>query len=1759
MFVFLLISTSTTLFATSWVVDATTTTAYTSPSPYDNYSDITTTLSISGAAALEVTISGETESNYDFLYITDESGNTQSFDGTLNETITIIGSSITLRFSSDYSVTRDGVTISIVSTSVPIDPEVCPGTVLPTLDGTSVSAVDNYSNVNLPPNTTYYYNFTPTASGTIQVDTSANKTYNSLYILDGCGSTLWSATNNSNDKSSPEIDVTAGQLIVIAFERRYTTDITVDIDFTYTVISTVITAVNDNWSIQANTPLSANVITNDTGSNINVIATTQPNDGVVVMQADGSFVYTPNTDFTGTSIFTYTITNDGGTTTSVATVSITVSTAILNAVDDTYNTLAGTAISGNLLGNDSGTGITLTSNTVLAPDRGTLSISPNGDFTYTPDSNESGIDTFSYTITDVNGDTDDANVTINIETDFTEGVYLDFLLINPPNTRNVIGNYKIAGNTVLCLTANTTGYGGECTDDSSVTSNLRVSKYLDIDNDGGTWNSTSSYIEFDAPYDPARGIVWAGLFWGGRISSDDDRPIRYAIENGSNSFSTVEVGAGGSVGAIDIETLGAPNIKLKIDTGTYSDILASKFHTSPGSGGETYAAFADVSAVLQSANLGLGKHTFTVANLTTMEGRENSPGAFGGWSLVVIYAEDYTNGKPRNISIYNGFIDIGTSNNPIEISGFKLPTSGNVQAQLSVFSGEGEYLYGRRNGNTNSDWMKISDSVNSGYQYMPGKTEGDHLGNRDNMFDALLDNILRDTIPGEFNNLTSNNVGVDVDNYDVSSLMTGYRDADENISSIYIQMFSDNDYITPSMMAFSAELYVPELCYDYTLDIDGHVLTSENNEIKTPFGGFGQDLTTVIYLKSLEGDIPLSDININYSILDTSQLQYDYQNCSTEISETGEYDYSDACLYTHSASNSGFSMYIGTGKTNSSGGIINALENRYIKFDTEFQASTVSTAFTFSVDYTVDYGSGAVPLRKEFSVADLCEPINSGFFPQLGYFNVTDSTNTINQWNLYTQTANRAFNLKLYAYDASNPTQAIANDLNLTVEVEMIRADNFNRDANTACNDEHSILADVPSKFVDFNQSKTADLSYAGSDINLAYRSTAMRVWYLTDISGDGFLTDNHHCTRNNQDECIVLYNRDYTSGGKCANECRTNLSTGNCYDCLRSYYGRKVCSRDNFSIRPESFLTQIRDSNQSEDITQTNIQIADSTTTSAAFSIVAGYEYRFDINATNHLNNNATPRYRQHFEPGSNIHRVSMEWFPDGHTVTNCNDTEDKNISLNIFNGSSVNFHAQTSYLDKVDQIGKYRFSVYDQNWTSADWDDDQMTHHSLNDPITGMNFANYYIEGNDCTYDSTAVFPVENPTINPRPGCKISSVHTNADTGTEYMFLYAQYYPYTFNVNGLSIGAGSSNDKNFVYINSLDSNLYPNGVDENMSFNIQGTFTATGKNGLPVSNFVENCYAESIDMSLYQHYNHSLPSNVNFMTYDLIDYNTTDSDVIIRPREQADFSQANLATTSPLIPLVIDQGAQFFKKDMNGSITMDLGYNFARTNDTPLNPRLVTMKDFNITYTTQPATVYVDLQTDYKIFGNKDIDQNVTFLYARAKPGQLFYDDVTNANIITPVSVVVYCDLGYTVCQNRGIMALLAQTNETSWWKSWDHTNTDGNIELVSTPTSALASTSVSIINEGEDRTINVSRGTATLPVVIPVNLVVNDPDNPPAPANYTDRWFIYNPESPILAPSPFYRVRFIGGSGWAGQGDTGYVVGGQSNVKKNKRMEW
>jgi len=140
--------------------------------------------------------------------------------------------------------------------------------------------------------------------------------------------------------------------------------------------------------------------------------------GTVVMNADGSFTYTPDADFSGIDAFDYTACDDDN---NCATVTVTITVLPINdapiAVDDNYTTIENIAITGNASTNDSDVDSSpLTYSLISGPVSGVVtSFGTDGSFGYSPNTNFSGTDSFIYEVIDSDGLTDQATVYITVE------------------------------------------------------------------------------------------------------------------------------------------------------------------------------------------------------------------------------------------------------------------------------------------------------------------------------------------------------------------------------------------------------------------------------------------------------------------------------------------------------------------------------------------------------------------------------------------------------------------------------------------------------------------------------------------------------------------------------------------------------------------------------------------------------------------------------------------------------------------------------------------------------------------------------------------------------------------------------------------------------------------------------------------------------------------------------------------------------------------------------------------------------------------------------------------------------------------------------------------------------------------------------------------------------------------------------------------------------------------------------------------------
>ena len=1640
------------------------------------------------------------------------------------------------------------------------------------------SVQDGNGNVN-----EYYYSISPGVAAILTLSSYSSTDNTSVYLSTSCPPASGDRILNNGQvlptPGSASLTISAGQTFYISIDESTNQSKVANYQFNLSLVTSTPTVTDAIFNINENASngiLVGTVSTTD-GAPTSFTIVSGNDDGIFQIDDSGVLTVADNTDLDYESATSHDLTvradnTLGNGTSGTITIDINDIEEDPPIVSNGTFSISETSSNGTLVGTVSTSGGTPASFIIVSGNSdGIFTIDNTGIITVLDNSNLDYATTNSYSLeiqasNIVGSDTGTTVITITqASNEFDTSNPRDFVKVNADT--NIFGDLVMIGNQSLCWKNGTS----DCVEPPSGASNNDYTQHNinkdSIADDAGYANSTSS----DLTLGPDDIVVEAWLYWIGRI---DDEDSKRALAN---------------------------TVRLRVPgASTYTTItsLASKFNWMTDGDLFDYGGGANITSYVQAA----GGGTYWVADLQATEMSNQG----SGWTIAVIVRDTTTNTRTmKNISLYDGFQGVFDGDNDYPdsvtstISGFRTPNSGTIDSNLIVFAGESDRSLNDSLSITNSTGtVLLQDSRNT------------------------TSNVQNGTISKDGANVISRNpnyentLGVDIDEIDTSDVL------DHDQQSTDITVTSNGDRIFLAMYGFATELYIPQLCYDYAYKQYDRYFTEDNNGSSTPdIVGTGLStsapITVELFFQNVEdSDILFSNVTVDITDINTSQATYVAN--STFVINPGEvfplqYDTLTGIPINDIDSQDYFFLDYSLDPLTTS---INMPLGADIHYEIVFADGS---GVTSTIPHTTNIDS--MPLCSALNFA--YEPIYGVFNVEDAALAGSEDDTSGQLYNLPTQTANRPGNYKIAAYDFVN--RNTRKDVSTIVAVELIDAGKYHG-IDASCTEPGSALtpriwvtfgttADSNVSLTDFNAAtiqhaidngllstdilNQTPLNSPGEYYQNVRENAAFRISYNTPGDGDLLNLELDSCTGQQVAPCWRVNNFPDLSqlnlgagAGNCAQDIDGNINStdkipqncGNagaagmdsielatCMECIYGYNINFLCSRDNFAIRPESFRVQLKDQDQSDATQQSVIALNDDISivhdndneNNTGYQIAAGYQYALEVNATNHENETPTPGYDVSFlhDGDDGTRTFQLKW----HDIANnadCNVIEDQNQTATFFDGQMVLLNGQIDLNISSNQVGKYDLNLFDKLWTRVDWDPTAMTHQ------TGTHF----LTGKDCVENSSYVpqFPTDTTisgiNLANVSGCDItSSNHTNTDTTAQFADLPLRVHPYKFSTGGLTVGARPTNDSSnnaFVYINTPDLNLYPDGIDENMSYNVQGTFAAVGKDSGRLSNFVDNCYADSIHMSLYQNYNHIVPALEPYLSYDLIDHNTTDSSVIIRARENDIFSDYNLATTDPIVPLVIDQTQDYFEKDMEGSITMDLGYNFVRAMNAPLNPRHIHMRDFNLTYTTPPTGIYADLTNTHEIFGNINMDQNVTFMYGRAKPAQTYYETINN-NIDTPVSVIVYCDLGYTECQNRNIMALVAQTSEANWWKSWDHNNNptlsgmDGTIELVSAPTSALNDTSVTIVSEGEDPTVNVNNG-GVAPLLVPVNLVVNDPAAA-APADYTDRWLIYNEYSATTPPIPFYRVKFLGASGWVGKGDTGHVVGDDVNTKNNRRLEW
>ena len=209
-----------------------------------------------------------------------------------------------------------------------------------------------------------------------------------------------------------------------------------------------ITAGDDSLSIDEDAgAIAGSVATNDSSDQSGSLTyrlLSSASHGELSFAADGTYTYTPDSNFHGTDTFVYEVQGShGGVTQATATITVDAvidlssSEGALNLTEDTG------AAAGNVSGDNSTTsGGTLSY--ALAPDgnpaNGTLVMNSDGSYSYTPDKNFSGDDSFQYVVTDSDsGESAVQTVSITVDPDVEIPAMSAVITENIPGLPNATG------------------------------------------------------------------------------------------------------------------------------------------------------------------------------------------------------------------------------------------------------------------------------------------------------------------------------------------------------------------------------------------------------------------------------------------------------------------------------------------------------------------------------------------------------------------------------------------------------------------------------------------------------------------------------------------------------------------------------------------------------------------------------------------------------------------------------------------------------------------------------------------------------------------------------------------------------------------------------------------------------------------------------------------------------------------------------------------------------------------------------------------------------------------------------------------------------------------------------------------------------------------------------------------------------------------------------------------------------------------------
>ncbi|NPA65539.1 MAG: hypothetical protein GXO11_01520 [Epsilonproteobacteria bacterium] len=963
------------------------------------------------------------------------------------------------------------------------------------------------------------------------------------------------------------------------------------------------------------------------------------------------------------------------------------------------------------------------------------------------------------------------------------------------------------------------------------------------------------------------------------------------------------------------------------------------------------------------------------------------------------------------------------------------------------------------------------------------------VSNEDHPEDSFFNSTINDSIQ---RNPAYPSARLDLDYIDLVDILSPSQ------TSAVIKPRSGGDRYTASYFILSAELRTFDFCYDYTYGQDGYYQTAPSIKPARIEGIFNENPINVkLYFKNQENsDITVSNLTVNIDPIDSNTT---YKSDSTYVTKPKS---SSQEFVPDEGRDTGPNK-----DNNISIGEVNSLDYFYTYYSVEHTNDELNASVNvfLNFDMSIDINGSTLYFENQKLNLSNMEPCSGGaiYEPVRGRFNVVhpsmedEDLSSKYYYNLPTQVVKRKENFKVLSLDPDNLDTA--QTVSTVVGLEMLRVDGFHYTTATCTDTNTSVISDRVWVVLDNSITGDAeeDTLYSAKFFDNAVRNAAFRIVMNFADNNDSL----YGITKSGDTYGISNLTTDATSCG-CLEYGMSKTQLDSCMECLYGIKTKVLCSRDNFAIRPVAFHMSLKDINGSVTIPEG----------STSQTVAAGYDYQLDINATTYIGSSASVGYIRSISDDSNFSSgtaIGYQWNPTSATLV-CNAPTDKMISINFSNG-----HATKT--TKIDNVGEYNLALRDREWTVVDYL--YILHHT----------SPYFKASFDCQLGSTTV-PASNSGI--LVGCDISSEYH--ENGQDYYDYKLNAVPYKFDLTTLASSIRPDNasaNNGWLYDASIDNLVSGDYPDINMSYHIYGQITAKGKDNTQLTNFTQNCYAKDVSFTLPRS-TYSDTTMTFRQSIETLDENGSRIAINFEDGNNSDYT--------------LNIQSDKFVKARNGSASINTRYNFEKEVDKAKNPQKITFNTLSIDCAiASECSAYADGSTSHTPISNKDINDTVTFLYAKVHAPRTITktDDVD-----VPIYYETYC---YGVGCDKTLLpngTTSINSDDPRWWINTNHNSSAGTAGTITQKggTYVTVQTGKAPTGNHPDKVglhYDASKG---YPYKATMKMV---PDN----------WLIYNKYNPNATSNDF-EVEFYGpGGDWAGKYESNTATDANASNRTSRRLIW